>query len=79
MLATTANVWRPRLNRKVVTQAKTCPQYQQVGKNIKTVMKQKQKGNILKCTESWQETAIDFTGPFQNAIHAKKYMIVSIE
>ena len=48
MLATVSNICWPRLHRKVVSLAKTCPQCQQAGKNIKTVMKQKQIGNSPK-------------------------------
>ena len=31
------------------------------------------------CTENIQEIAIDFVGPFQNAIKSKKYLLVSVD
>ena len=51
--------------------AKSCPQYHTAGKNIKTILKQKQVGELPKGTEANQEIAIDFAGPFQNAIGEK--------
>ena len=77
MLSTVSNVWWPRLHREVVEIAKSCPQCQTYGKNIKTIVKQKQVGELPKCTEANQEIAIDFAGPFQNAIGAKTYLLVS--
>ena len=75
MLATVSNVWWPRVHREVVALAKTCAQCQEVGMNIKTILKQKQVGKLPQCTDSNQEIAVDFAGPFQNAVKAKKYPI----
>ena len=79
MLATVSNVWWPKLHREVVTIAKNCPQCCNAGKNIKTILRQKQVGKLPSCSENNQEIAIDFAGPFQNAIHARKYLLVSID
>ena len=46
MLATVSIVWWPRFHREVVSLPKTCSQCQQAGKNIKTVIKQKQIGTF---------------------------------
>ena len=73
MLSTVSNVWWLRLHRQVVGIAKSCPHCQTADKNIKTILKQKQVGELPKCTEANQEIAIDHAGPFQNAIGAKKY------
>ena len=75
MLATVSNVWWPRVHSKVVALAKTCAQWQEAGMNIKTILKQKQVGKLPQCTDSNQEIAVDFAGPFQNAVKAKKYPI----
>ena len=75
MLATVSNVWWPRVHREVVVLAKTCAQCQEAGMNIKTFLKQKQVGKLPQCTDSNQEIAVDFAGPFQNAVKAKKYPI----
>ena len=78
MLATISNVWWPRLHREVVTIARECPQCKESGKNIKTILSQKQIGKLPESKECNQEIAIDFAGPFQNAINAKKYLLVSV-
>ena len=78
MLATVANVWWPRLQRKVVRIAQTCHQCKTSGKNIEPILRQKI-GKIPKCKEINQEIAIDFAGPFQIAIRSKKYLLVSID
>ena len=72
MLATLANVWWPRLHLEVVGIAQTCQQCKTSGKNIKTVLRQKQVCQLPNCNETNEEKAIDFTGPFQNAIGAKR-------
>ena len=41
-------------------------------------MRQKQTGKLPQGTESNQEKAINIAGPFQNAINAKKYLLVSV-
>ena len=72
MLATVANVWWPRLHREIVGIEQTCQQCKTSGKNIKTLLWQKQEGQLPKCNEINQEIAIDFAGPFKNAIGAKR-------
>ena len=79
MLAVVSNVWWPRLHREVIGIARACPQCQQAGKNIKPLMRQKEIGKLPRATEHNQEIAIDFAGPFQNAISARKYLLVSID
>ena len=71
MLSMVSVVWWPRLHREVVGIAKSCPQGHTAGKNIKTILEQKQVGKLPKCTVANQEVAIDFAGPFQNAIGEK--------
>ena len=46
MLSTVSNAWWPRLHREVVGTAKSCPQCQTAGRNIKTILKQKQIGEL---------------------------------
>ena len=77
MLATVANVWCLRLHREVVGIAQTCQQCKTADKNNKTLLRQKQVEQLPKCNEINQEITIDFAGPFQNEIGAKKYMLVS--
>ena len=79
MLATVSNVWWPRLHREVVNLAKSCPQCQNAGKNIKPLLTQKQFGKLPKASEINQEIAIDFAGPFKNAPAAKQYLLVSVD
>ena len=79
MLSTVSNVWWPRLHREVVGIARTCPQCQTAGKNIKPLLKQNQIGELPKCTDANLEIDVDFAGPFRNAIGAKQYLLVSIE
>ena len=77
MLATVANVWRLRLHREVVGIAQTCQQCKTADKNNKPLLRQKQVEQLPKCNEINREITIDFAGPFQNEIGAKKYMLVS--
>ena len=74
MLPTVANVWWPRFNREVLGIAQTCQHCKTAGKNIKTLLRQKQLGQLPKCNENNQEIVIDFAGFVQNAIVAKKYI-----
>ena len=78
-LETVSNVWWPRLHREVVNLAKTCPQCQTAGKNIKPLLTQKQFGKLPTVSELNQEIAIDFAGPFKNAFSAKQYLLVSVD
>ena len=78
-LSTVSNLWWPRLHREVVGIANLCHQCQIAGKNIKTILNQKQVGELPIRKEANQEIAIDFAGPFQNAIGAKKYLLASID
>ena len=87
MLAIAANVWWPRLHRDVVGLAKHCQQCQASGKNIKPMhikpmnIKPRQKGigHLPKCIEINQEIAKDLAGSFQDAINARKYLLVSVD
>ena len=79
MLATVSNVWWPRLHRKVVGIAQTCQRCKTAVKNIKTILRQSHVEKIPACTEKNQDIAIDFAEPFQNAIKARKYILVSID
>ena len=79
MMATVSNVWWSRLHREVVSLARTCKQCQQVGMNIKPLLRQNQARNLPKCTDVNQEIAIDFALPFENARKDKKYILVSID
>ena len=52
ILATGANIWRPRLHREVVGIAQTCQQCKTAGKNIEPLLRQKQKKKKLpECKE----------------------------
>ena len=77
-LATVANIWWPRLNREIVSLAKYCQQGQAAGKITKSMLRQKETGRFAKCNKNNQEKAIDFAGPFHNAINAKKYLLISV-
>ena len=79
MLATISNVWWPKLHREVVAIAKNCPQCNEAGKNIEPVLRQKQIGKLPTCTETIQEIAIDFVGPFRNAQNDRKYLLLSVD
>ena len=78
ILTTVSNVWCPTLHRKVAAIARSCLQCRESGKNIKPLLTQKQLRKLPECEESNQEIAIDFAGPFQNAINANKLLIVSV-
>ena len=43
------------------------------------LLRQKQHGKLPSCSENNQEIAIDFAGPFQNAIIARKFLLVFID
>ena len=43
------------------------------------MLKQKQFGEIPKSEKANDEIALDFAGPFQNAEHGKKYLLVAID
>ena len=79
MLRYISDIWWPKIRREVVTTAKCCDQCNNAGKNIKLLLKQKQIGKISKSEKANAEIALDFAGPFQNAKHGKKYLLVAID
>ena len=79
MLATVSNVGWSKLHREVEAIAKNYPHSSGAGKNVETVLRQKQFGNSPSCPRINQYIAIDFAGPFQNAINARNYRLVSID
>ena len=42
------------------------------------MLRQKETGRLAKCNKNNQEKAIDFAGPFHNAINAKNYLLISV-
>ena len=79
MLSMIEDIWWPRIHREVIDQARLCEQCLQSGKNLKNMLTQKQVGKLPDVTESNEEVALDFAGPFQNARKGKKYLLVSID
>ena len=79
MLRYISDIWWPKIHREVVTTAKCCDQCNNAGKNIKPLLKQKQCGEIPKSEKANDEIALDFAGPFKNAEHGKKYLLVAID
>ena len=59
--------------------APTCQPCKASGKNNKPILRRSQIGKIPASTEKNKEIAIDFAGPFQNAINARKCLLVSID
>ena len=79
MLRYIADIWWPKIHREVINTAKCCEQCSLAGKNVKPLKRQNQFGEIPKSVEPNEEIALDFAGPFQNAEHGKKYMLVAID
>ena len=79
MLRYVADIWWPKIHREVINTTKCCEQCSEAGKNVKTLLKQSQFGEIPKSKEPNEEIALDFAGPFQNAEHGKKYLLVAID
>ena len=79
MLRYVADIWWPKIHREVINTAKCFQQCSKAGKNVKTLLKQSQFGEIPKSKEPNEEIALDFAGPFQNAEHGKKYLLVAID
>ena len=79
MLATVANIWWSRLHREVVGITQTCQQRKTGGKILEPLLRQSQKRKFPECKEVNKEIAIDFAGPFQNAIKARKSLLISID
>ena len=73
MLRYVADIWWPKIHREVINTAKCCEQCSKAGKNVKTLLKQSQFGEIPKSKKPNEEIALDFAGPFQNAEHGKKF------
>ena len=79
MLRYVADIWWPKIHREVVTTAKSCDQCNAAGKNIKSLLKQNQFGKIPKSEKPNDEIALDFAGPFQNAEHGTKYLLLAVD
>ena len=71
MLRYVADIWWPKIHRKVINTAKCCEQCSNSGKNVKPLLKQSQFGEIPKSNQPNEEIALDCAGPSQNAEHGK--------
>ena len=71
-----SNVWWPRLQGEEATIAREC---EESGKNVKTLLRQKQVGKLPENEDNIQQTAKNFTGSFQNAIQAKRHLLISLD
>ena len=79
MLGAVDEVWWPQIIRQIVATAKTCGNCQKAGKNIRTIKRQKEFGNIRKPKQVNEEIALDFMGPFSGAHENRKYLLVAID
>ena len=79
MLRGIADIWWPYCHREVINTAKFCEDCSKAGKNVKVLQKQSEFGKIPRSIAPNEEIAIDFAGPFQNAKHGKKYLLVSLD
>ena len=79
ILQAVADIWWPRIQREIVLEAQSCSRCQKAGKNIKTIQKQSEYGNLPAAEAHNDELAIDFAGPFKSASSAKKYLLVTID
>ena len=77
-LAKVVNVWWPRLHREVVGFAQTCQQCKTAVKNIQTLLRQKQVGQIPKCNEMKKRNSDRLRRPFSERNRSKKIHFVSI-
>ena len=78
MLAMIEDSWWPRIYRGVEDQARLWKQCLQSGRNLKCMLRQKQRRKISEANHG-NEIALAFAGPFRNAERGKKYMVVSID
>ena len=60
MLATVVNVWWPPLHWQVVRLAKHCQQCQAAGKNVKPMLRQKERGHVPKCTKKIRKQQLSY-------------------
>ena len=67
MLREIADIWWPKIHPEVINTARFCEDCSQAGKNVKLLQKQKEYGQTTQSSESNEEIAIDFAGPFQNS------------
>ena len=79
MLGSVEEVWWPQINRQTVACAKTCPNCQKAGKNVKTIKKQNEFEKIRKPNQITEEISLDFLGPFTGAPENQKYILVAID
>ena len=79
MLRGIADIWWPECHREVINTAKFCEDCSKACKNVKELQKQSEFGKIPRSIAPNEEIAIDFAGPFQNAKHGKKYLLVSLD
>ena len=79
MLRNISLIWWPHIHRDIVNTARGCERCLESGKNLKTLLKQKEGGKIPKSNEPNEKIDLDFAGPFQNSNYGKKYILVSID
>ena len=77
MLRFVADIWWPKIHRKVVTTAQCCDQCNAAGKNIKPY--QNKFGKIPCSKKLNEEIALDFARLFQNAEQGKKLLLVAVD
>ena len=79
MLGSVEEVWWPQINRQFVACAKTCPNCQKAGKNVKSIKNQNEFGQLKKPSQVNEEIALDFKGPFAGAPENSKHILVAID
>ena len=79
MLRQISDIMWPKIDRKITLLTKTCHEFQETGKSIKPILKEKQFRKFPVSDKINDEIAIDFAGPFKLARISKRYIIVSVD
>ena len=79
MLRCISDIWWPKIHREVITTAKCCDWCNLAVESVILSLEQSQFRRISKSVEPNEEIALDLAGPFQNAEHGKKYLLVAID
>ena len=78
MLAMIEDIWWPHMYREVIDQPCLRKQCLQSGKNLKCILRQKQKRKIAEVKQQNEVVLLEFTVPFQTP-RKEKIMLVAIE
>ena len=79
MLDAAKDFWYPYIYRSIASIAEDCPECTAAGKNLKTILRKNQLGNIPEPKEPNESVQLDFWGTINYSNESRKYVLVAVD